>query len=223
VVEEIKAAARAQVAERGAAALSVRLVARDLGMSSSGMYRYFASRDELLTALIIDAYNALGDVVEAAEVLVDRSDLFGRWWAVATAVRTWAKANPQEFGLVFGSPVPGYVAPADTVPPASRVPLTLASILHDAYDAGRIGQTRGSGVPEVLDNKLTTVVEPLLGLPLDVVASGVLAWVELFGFISFELFGHLVGSIADADAFFRLACERTAEAIGMGLRERHTP
>ena len=138
VVEEIKAAARAQLAEVGAAALSVRHVARELGMSSSGMYRYFASRDELLTALIIDAYDALGGAVEQAEAAVDRADLFGRWWAAASAVRTWARAHPQEYGLVYGSPVPGYAAPQDTVGPASRVPLALATILRDAWSARAI-------------------------------------------------------------------------------------
>src|SRR5580658_8303806 len=106
-LEEIKRAARAQMAERGAAALSVRHVAREVGMCSSGVYRYFKSRDELLTALIIDAYNALGDDVERAEAQVDRGDLFGRWWAAASAARTWAWARPQEYGLVFGSPIPG--------------------------------------------------------------------------------------------------------------------
>ena len=152
VVEEIKAAARAQLAERGAAALSVRHVARDLGMSSSGMYRYFASRDDLLTALIIDAYDALGEAVERADAAVDRADLFGRWWAAASAVRTWARARPQEYGLVYGSPVPGYTAPQETVGPASRVPLALAAILRDAWVASRAAsERRGVAISKAIE------------------------------------------------------------------------
>jgi AcrR family transcriptional regulator len=214
VLEEIKAAARAQLAERGAAALSVRHVARELGMSSSGMYRYVASRDELLTALIIDAYDDLGAAVELAESNVERTDLFGRWWAAAGAVRRWAKAHPQEYGLVFGSPVPGYAAPQDTVAPAARVPLTLAAILHDAWvasGADLAAPTSTSGV----DLALSELVDPLIGLPPQVIANGVLAWVELFGFVSFEVFGHLVGAVDDGDAFFRHACECVAVTIGI--------
>jgi len=224
VVDEIKSAARAQLAERGAAALSVRHVARELGMSSSGMYRYFASRDELLTALIIDAYDALGAAVEQAESAVDRADLFGRWWAAARAVRDWARAHPQEYGLVYGSPVPGYAAPQDTVVPAARVPLALAGILRDAW-AARTGTAppATAPAPSGIDLALSTLVEPLIGLPQEVITNGVMAWVELFGFVSFELYGHLMGSVHDGDAFFRVMCERVAASIGAdaGVGSRH--
>jgi AcrR family transcriptional regulator len=188
-------------------------------MSSSGMYRYFASRDDLLTALIIDAYNHLGEAVERAESEIERSELFDRWWAAASAVRDWARAHPQEYGLVFGSPVPGYVAPQETGVPAARVPLTLAAILRDAWDAGGPAgapASPGNGV----DLALSKVVEPLIGLPPDVVTNGIIAWVELFGFVSFELFGHLVGTVDDGDAFFRRVCERVAATIGIDVAAR---
>ncbi|HEY8081724.1 MAG TPA: TetR/AcrR family transcriptional regulator [Acidimicrobiales bacterium] len=219
VIEEIKAAARAQLAAEGAAALSVRHVARQLGMSSSGVYRYFASRDELLTALIIDAYNAMGAAVEEADSKIGRDDLGGRWWAVSSTVRSWAMAHPHEYGLVFGSPVPGYDAPQDTVLPATRVPITLASILRDAWDADRVEAVPGTQASGVLDPSLKHGATPLQGLPEDVVVRGILAWVELFGLVSFELFGHLVGSVADPDAFFRSASERIATSIGITRRE----
>jgi AcrR family transcriptional regulator len=218
VVEEIKAAARAQLAEVGAAALSVRHVARDLGMSSSGMYRYFASRDELLTALIIDAYDALGEAVEQAEASATRDDLYARWWAAASAVRTWAKAHPQEYGLVYGSPVPGYAAPQDTVGPASRVPLALARILRDAWSVRAIDVP--ADAPSGVDLALLGTVEPLIGLPGEVITNGIIAWVELFGFVSFELFGHLAGSVDDGDTFFRTLCERVAVTMGIDMAAR---
>lgn len=207
--------ARTQLAERGAAALSVRHVARELGMSSSGVYRYFASRDDLLTALIIDAYNALGAAAEAAEAAVDRGDLYGRWWASASAVRRWAAGHAQEYGLVFGSPVPGYAAPQDTVGPATRVPLTLAGILRDAWAARQVVEDPAVVADRVLDASLEVSASPLEGLPEDVVVRGILAWVELFGVVSFELFGHLVGSVGDADAFFEVASARIAASIGI--------
>lgn len=136
VTAAIKDEARKQLAADGAARLSLRAVARELGMVSSALYRYFPSRDELLTALIVDAYDAVGEAAEAA----DRASCTGssashlaRWTAVACAVRDWALAHPHEYGLIYGSPVPGYTAPQVTIGPASRVGLVLIAIVGDAH------------------------------------------------------------------------------------------
>ena len=138
MTEEIKTVARRHLAADGAN-LSLRAVARDMGMVSSAVYRYFASRDELLTALIVDAYNAMGEAAEAADAAVtDRADLPGRWLAVAHALRDWSLARPHEYALIYGSPVPGYAAPEDTIGPATRPVLVLGSILADAHAAGRL-------------------------------------------------------------------------------------
>src|SRR5215469_9536326 len=138
ITAEILDAARGYLATDGAPALSLRAIARDLGMASSALYRYFKSRDELLTRLIIDAYDSLGGAAEASEAAVDRSDLAGRFTAICHAVRTWALAHPNEYALIYGSPVPGYVAPPDTVAPASRVTARLMWIIIDATAAGRV-------------------------------------------------------------------------------------
>src|ERR1700754_3406523 len=92
ITREITDIARAQLAADGAAALSLRAVARDLGMVSSAVYRYFSSRDELLTALIIDGYNALGAAAERADGCCPRDDSAGRWRAATRAAREWAVA-----------------------------------------------------------------------------------------------------------------------------------
>jgi len=112
ITAEILDAARGYLATDGAPALSLRAIARDLGMASSALYRYFKSRDELLTRLIIDAYDSLGAAAEASEVTMDRNDLAGRFTVICEAVRAWALAHPNEYALIYGSPVPGYVAPA---------------------------------------------------------------------------------------------------------------
>ena len=138
ITREILDSARGYLATDGAPALSLRAIARDLGMASSALYRYFKSRDELLTRLIIDAYDSLGAAAEASEAAVDRSDLAGRFIAICHAVRTWALAHPNEYALIYGSPVPGYVAPPDTVAPASRVTTRLMWIIIDATAAGRL-------------------------------------------------------------------------------------
>ncbi|MCW2605118.1 MAG: putative transcriptional regulator, TetR family, partial [Pseudonocardiales bacterium] len=136
LTREIKDAARRHLGESGPFGLSLRAVAREVGMVSSAVYRYFPSRDALLTALIVDSYNAVGQAVEDAEQAVDPSDLLGRWLAVCTAMRAWAVASPHEYALIFGSPVPGYQAPTDTIDPAARIPLRLIAIAGAAGAAG---------------------------------------------------------------------------------------
>src|SRR5439155_20209937 len=107
--------------------------ARELGVSSSAVYGYVASRDELLTRLIVTAYGTLGSAAETQEAAVDRGDLAGRWAAACDAVRGWALANPNEYALIYGTPVPGYIAPAATIAPAAdRVSSVLLRILADA-------------------------------------------------------------------------------------------
>src|SRR3954468_7300137 len=129
--------ASVQLAEVGPAALSVRQIARDLEMASSAVYRYFPSRDALLTALLIQAFDDLGEAVEAGDAAADRDDLRARWVGLAQALRQWAVAHPHEYALTYGSPVPGYAAPQDTIASAARVASALLRLVHDAQQAGR--------------------------------------------------------------------------------------
>src|SRR5258705_96695 len=147
MTEEIKTIARRHLATDGAN-LSLRAVARDLGVVSSAIYRYFASRDDLLTALILDAYNALGASVEEAEAAVPREALTARWMAVCNAVRQWALAQPHEYALIYGSPVPGYKAPQATVAAAVRAVTVLGRILQDAATTGTIQDNDDPQLPD---------------------------------------------------------------------------
>src|SRR6266498_3996498 len=137
MIEEIKNAARRQLAADGAN-LSLRAIAREMGMVSSAIYRYFAGRDDLLTALILDAYDSLGEAAEQAGEKPDQDDYGERWLAVTRAIRDWAVKRPHEYALIYGSPVPGYVAPEDTVLPSIRPVVVLGGILDDAHQAGRL-------------------------------------------------------------------------------------
>jgi AcrR family transcriptional regulator len=210
---EITDAARRQLAEVGAAGLSLRAVARELGMVSSAVYRYFPSRDDLLTRLIIDGYDDLGAAAEAADD--PEAPPAERWLAVCRAVRAWAKAHPHEYALLYGSPVPGYEAPKDTVPAASRVGVVLGRILGEAARAGALPETDGERDPSLISDD---AVEVLGGdhpsLDETVRTRALLAWSSLYGTISFELFGHFVGSVEDADRYFDRAMGDLAELIG---------
>ncbi|MEU9607039.1 TetR/AcrR family transcriptional regulator [Streptomyces sp. NPDC048057] len=222
VTAAIKDEARKQLAAEGAAKLSLRAVARELGMVSSALYRYFPSRDDLLTALIIDAYDAVGAAAESALAAAPapssgtRSVHVARWTAICSAVRTWAIAHPHEYALIYGSPVPGYSAPRDTVGPAARVGMALISVARDAY------ATTGLALPP-LDPALRPEAERMAAelapdLPPAAALAFVTAWAELFGLISFEVFGQFHRLVEERDAFFARAATRLAHEVGLAER-----
>jgi AcrR family transcriptional regulator len=226
LTREIKEEARRQLAASGAQGLSLRSVARELGMVSSALYRYFGSRDELLTALIIDAYDALGAAAEAANSVAPAADSRGRWQATCTAIRGWALANPHEYALIYGSPVPGYQAPQATIPAAIRVARVMGGIVADAGppagSAGRPagarapGQPRAQPLPPALAGQAAIVADAIApGADDVVIARALIAWTQLFGMISFELFGQFVGTLEPADAFFGYAIGQLADFIGL--------
>ncbi len=202
LTREIAEVARAHLATSGAAALSLRAVARELGMASSAVYRYFPSRDDLLTALIVDAYDALGAAAEAAGAAAG-PDIRARWLAVCRSAREWALAHPHEYALVYGSPVPGYAAPESTIGPAGRVGVVLSQVVVDGIATGEIDAT-GS----VDDGALVPGVAEELGLPAALGARAVFAWTALFGLINFELFGHTHNIVQDSAAYFDAAVAR---------------
>ena len=215
VTAEITAVARRQLGEVGAAGLSLRAVAREVGMASSAVYRYFASRDELLTRLITDGYDALGAAAEAADDpgAAPRE----RWLAVCRAVRSWARAHPHEYALLYGSPVPGYAAPRDTVPAAARVGVVLGRILGDAARSGALPEAAGSDRdPELVSVETAAVLggeHPAIDDAVRVRA--LLAWSSLYGTVSFELFGHLADSVADTDRYFDNAMGELTGLLGL--------
>ncbi|WP_412537747.1 WHG domain-containing protein [Longispora sp. K20-0274] len=215
MVDEIKHVARRHLAADGAN-LSLRAVARDLGMVSSAVYRYFASRDDLLTALILDAYNAMADAAERAEGAVPRGDLLGRWLAVAHGLRGWALAHPAEYALIYGSPVPGYAAPQDTVAPSTRPVVLLGAILADAARAGLLTEPADPPLPATLAAEVRRIGEFTgAGVSDAVMARGLIAWTELFGAISFELFGRINNTIAERDAWFEHQVRAMAAYTGV--------
>ena len=166
-------------------------------MASSALYRYFPSRDELLTRLIVDAYDSLGAAVEDREAAVDRANLAGRF-AAMPAVRDWALDHPNEYALIYGSPVPGYAAPADTVgPPAGS---SGAPHIAEAAAAGRVDA-------DIRDAESLAVRTPSPrsaplppGVPAPLVQRGLMVWANSSDVVSFELFGQLHNVVAESPA-----------------------
>ncbi|ACQ79402.1 transcriptional regulator, TetR family [Beutenbergia cavernae DSM 12333] len=224
MVDDIVGVARRQLGEVGPAALSLRAIARELGIVPSAVYRYFAGRDEILTALITSGYTRLGDAVAETDAALPADDVTARWVTVWRTTREWSLAHPHEYALLYGTPVPGYGAPATTVPPATRVVLRLAAIL---VDAARIGVRRAPselaapvppGVRADADDLHRRL--PDLGLtaenidPLDTMRV-VSAWTLLFGAISFELFGHHDGSVTHHADYLNALALDAAQRIGL--------
>ncbi len=215
MITEIKHQALAQLASEGAAQLSLRAIARELGVVSSALYRYYGSRDELLTALIVDAYSDLAAAIEAADAGMARARFAKRWAARATATRAWGMKNPSRFQLIYGSAVPGYRAPRDTVAPAARVIVALLGPVGEAAEAGQLAATPAPRSRE-LRSQLAAVTEGLeLTLESGQAARGVGAFAEIIGLISLEIGGHFVGGFEPAEALFAQRIEDLADQLGL--------
>jgi AcrR family transcriptional regulator len=197
-IDTIKSVARRLLSESGPEGLVLRKIAREMNQTSSALYRYFANRDELLTALIIDAYNDVGECVEASAATAVHLTPKDQFVAVSHSIRKWAIENPHLYGLIFGTPIPGYVAPPDTIAAAGRVVAVLAGIIT-AVPTPDLIQRDGDFRPADLSPGVA------LFLPEYSPATqgrALVMWSSLFGLISFELFGHFVGSVQRSEKFF---------------------
>ena len=217
-VEEIKAVARAQMAAEGTAGVSLRAIAREMGMTAPALYRYFGSRDELVTALVTDAYDALADAMEAAVAAAGPGGHAERVRAAFGAFRTWGLEHPTEFALIFGSPIPGYIAPEATRPAGLRYTDLLGRLLAEALADGALDPARVAVQPSP---DLARQVEEFQrrrggpGLPAPVMAFGLGAWARVHGLVTLEVFGHLAPAIGDGAALFDQELETIIRQSGL--------
>lgn len=216
-IRDIKRLARRQLATEGGAALSLRAIARELNVVSSAIYRYVPSRDELLTMLIVDAYDALGEAVEKAEAGEDREDHHARWLAIGRTARQWAVAHPEQYGLIYGNPIPGYHAPPErTSVPGSRVSLLILRLVTEAHAAGKHAPPPALDVPPEVTTRFPELREQYgMDLPDDTATRVVLAWTTLIGLISFELGGQYAGVIDALEAHFDHQLTRLSRLLGL--------
>lgn len=188
-----------QLAQAGAANLSVREIARGLGVASSAIYRHVASRDELLTLLLVDAYTDLAHAALADDSPDTRPDK--RLATLAHGMRDWAVANPARWALVYGSPVPGYAAPAEqTTGPGTLVMARFLALLAAGAPGTEEAEGNAPRLPRLspaLRKQLTDGAAEL-GLESDaaLAARAVEAWTGLIGLLSAEVFGQLGPDLA---------------------------
>ncbi|MFG2988132.1 TetR-like C-terminal domain-containing protein [Streptomyces sp. NPDC048257] len=215
----IKDIARQQLVKLGAAGLSLEAVARDSGLPVADVEAVFPHRDDLLTALVIDAYDASGEAMEQADGAAREAGASGgaRLLAVTRALRQWSFDNSAEFTLIYGSPVPDYHAPQDTVLSASRTPAVLAGIVRSSLEAGELTPPRRPvpGPPLLLPE----AVQLFGGAPeapfSDIVERGIVLWSSLIGLLVFQVFSRTHDSVRDEAAFFDYAIAVAAESIGL--------
>jgi len=205
-IAEIKQTARQQMAEEGAAALSLRAIARQMGMTAPALYRYFENRDALVTALIADAYTSLAVALETARDALAPDDHHGRLLAAALAYRDWAVTHSQDYALIFGTPIPGYHAPVEiTVPLARRSLGVLVELLAAAQRDGELS------LPAEYTNPPPETKAQLLAwkghyghsAPTPVLHLALAIWGHVHGLVILEIFHHLSPDIGGAETLYR--------------------
>ncbi|MGC0249316.1 TetR/AcrR family transcriptional regulator [Pseudactinotalea sp. Z1748] len=208
-ISRIKELALAQLADSGPASLSLRAIARELGIVSSALYRYFPSRDALLTALIVDAYQDLATTLDHAARDHRPAQ---RWMQICMALRRWAHEEPHRFALIYGTPVPGYAAPAETIEPATQVMAQFLQVAATATGPVPDDEPPSAALTEQL-HRLTEALQSNISPQRALAAVGVIG--QLFGLLTLELGGHLVGTFEPAEELYAHSVTTGAQRIGL--------
>ncbi|MFZ5850579.1 MAG: TetR/AcrR family transcriptional regulator [Actinomycetota bacterium] len=236
-VAEIKQAARATLATDGPAGLSLRAIARAMGLSAPALYRYFPSRDDLVAALCADLYDELAGALRTARDAADRRPpagattggarptaeapaaeapaAAGRLLAAARAFRAWAVAHPAEFALMFASPVPYPDSHAGS--PHHEAGMRFAEVFLAPFVELWVHRPFPvPAVPPALAGQLEEFGGMLgLALPLGAVAVFLDCWVRLYGSVTLEVFGQLHFCLTDAEPLFEATLADLAARLGL--------
>lgn len=222
--QRIKATGRQQMTAHGTAGLTLRSIARTLGITAPAIYNYFPRLDDLITALIVDAFTDLAEAMEAAEVAEPSERPFDKILALCLAYRQWAMAHPTDFQLIGGNPIPGYQAPAELTLPLARRPfLGLFRWFIGAHASGEltipaayatVPPAVAAGVAAWRQLSGIEVADPLMGL----LMSG---WARIYGLTALEMYGHLQPLVGDPAAMYRY--EMTAFLGQLGLTPASQP
>jgi AcrR family transcriptional regulator len=204
--------------DEGTSSLNLRAIAREMGMTPSALYRYFPSRDAILTALVADAYDAVGEAVEQAVAAAPRDRTVTALLAGVHTFRRWAVEHPQEFGLIYGTPVPGYEAPPEeTQEAAMRTSEVLLSQLEWAVEQGMVRLPPENALPATLRGPVLDIAEHK-GHDLTPAGAAVAMqfWIVLLGALCAEVFGHMPPALRENGAtFFDHTMRRALVAIGV--------
>lgn len=215
--EEIMSTAWKQIGEVGASGLSLRGIAREMGMTAPGLYRYYKDRDALVTALLMDAFGSFTSALEAGRDSRKADDHAGRFRAMCKSYFQWAVQNPQRYLLLFGTPIQGYMFAEELGPVARRSFLVLQGVIGEAYLAGKI---KGEFTALRLPTSLKVQYEALgkLGMPYTgtVTQLALSIWSMIHGMTSLYLYNYLSGFLqGSVDAFVDFEIEKMSKMLGL--------
>lgn len=213
---EIKLVARRLMEEQGISSLSLHAIAREMGLTAPALYRYFPNRNDLVTALIVDGYQAYAKAMRAAVATCPVTDPVGRLFAAVLAYRDWALAHPTDYLLVAGSPVPGYTPPMDIVHASARrgmdllMRLVSAALPADGYAPPQIEFS-----PEFEAALDALRRQRGYDLPLPVISVVLAGWAQAQGFVTQELYQHLQPLLADPAELYRYEARVWFQRLGL--------
>jgi len=208
--EAIKEMAWKQIAEFGAAALSLRAIARELKITAPAIYNYFPDRDALVTALIVEAFTSFADSQAEALTNFPKDDHAGRLRALGVAYRDWAMTYPERYQLIFGTPIAGYVAPLEITMPAAACGLEiLVGVIQAAEAAGRLRVGNQPPLPPEVKSMLREWQSSrATKAPFDVLYLALIVWGQVHGLVLLEIGHQFPPFIADPGAIYRHELER---------------
>ncbi|MBI1281693.1 MAG: TetR family transcriptional regulator [Anaerolineaceae bacterium] len=218
--DAIKQAARQLMAEEGTNGLSVRGIAKVLDLTPPAIYHYFASLDALTTALIVDSFNALADALEFAGSNSTAPTAGGKLLDVILAYRQWAVDNPIGFQLIYGNPIPGYVAPADaTVPAVVRTFVVSVSFLEEALQTGELVPVEPyNQIPPVVEARLSDLISQNQ-YPIAIISMylAMILWTQLHGIIYLEIYNHIQFNVGNVPIFYETQMRNMLTAMGLKM------
>jgi len=192
------------IAEKGAASLSLRAIARELGITAPAIYNYFPRRDDLVTALIVDAFTSLGESQKESIQNLPKDDLSTRLSTLGLAYHDWATTYPQRYQLIFGTPIPGYEAPADiTIPAAAGSLAPLIETIQAIFAAGRLRVDRFAPMTPELKSMLEAWSQFTAGNDPEVLYTALVIWSRVHGLVSMEIGNQMPSFITDPGEIYR--------------------
>jgi AcrR family transcriptional regulator len=214
---QIMEIARRQMTEQGTAALALRAIAREMDVTAPAIYRYFPSLDDLITELIIENFHALAAAMAEGANSAPESDYVGRLMGMLMAYRRWALDNRIDFQLIYGNPIPGYVAPAERTMPAARRGFDVVVELLDTAMKARaiIPPPEYQLLPGAINTQLEGVIaHEGYDVPVVVVYLATVGWTRIHGIVMLELFDDIQPIVGDTEAFYRFEMYMLLKQLG---------
>jgi len=216
-LDEIRSIAWKQISETGAASLSLRRIAREMGMTAPALYRYHKDRDALVTALLIDAFTAFSGALEFGRDTCSTVDYAGRFRGMCKAYFAWATQNPQRYALLFGTPIQGYLFADELGPVAQRSFLVLQRVIGEAHAAGKIsGEGAALGLPVRLKSQYESLRK--IGMPYTPIVThlALSVWSVMHGITSLHLQHYLTGFLqTEVETFVDFEIEKIIQMLGL--------